>query len=73
MILDTNSLSALADGNPVVDATVLRAEVVAIPVIVLGEFQFGIANSRLRRQYEPWLAEAMAICRILPIDEYTAA
>jgi len=46
---------------------------VAIPVIVLGEYGYGIAESRTRIRYERWLTETVAGCRILRVDEATAA
>jgi predicted nucleic acid-binding protein len=44
---------------------------IAIPVIVLGEYRFGIARSRRRVEYERWLAESLRLCQILSIDEQT--
>ena len=72
MILDTNSLSAMADGNPDLQPILSQAAELAIPVIVLGEYRYGIAQSRNRSQYERWLLELVANCRILLIDEETA-
>ena len=44
MILDTNALSAFVDGDVGV-GNVLRGQPrAAIPVIVLGEFRYGIAH-----------------------------
>ena len=45
-MLDTNALSAFIDGEPAVGARLSGESVVAIPVIVLGEFRYGIAGSR---------------------------
>ena len=55
MILDTNALSAFVDGAPEVGAIVGRQHQAAIPVIVLGEFRYGIMGSRHRKTYEEWL------------------
>ena len=57
MILDTNALSAIADGEHGASEQLARAHEVSIPVIVLGEFRYGIARSRYRRQYEDWLSD----------------
>ena len=73
MILDTNGLSAMADGDPKLEPILARATELAIPVIVLGEYRYGIAQSRSRVRYEKWLIEAVANCRILRVDEATAA
>jgi tRNA(fMet)-specific endonuclease VapC len=40
-------------------------------VIVLGEYRFGIAQSRHRASYEAWLREWIAAVDILDIDERT--
>ncbi|MGH9502400.1 MAG: type II toxin-antitoxin system VapC family toxin [Terriglobales bacterium] len=71
MILDTNALSAAADDDPAVSALLARAEQVAIPVIVLGEYRYGIAQSRNRASYENWLAGLLNDCIVLDIQEPT--
>lgn len=48
MILDTNGLSAVAEGEPALEPILRKAALVAIPVIVLGEYRYGIAQSRER-------------------------
>ena len=73
MILDTNALSALADGDGALEPILRQASEIAIPVIVLGEYQFGIRQSRNRKPYERWLAEMTAASRVLVVDENTAA
>lgn len=72
MILDTNALSAAADREPAALKVVASAELVAIPVIVLGEFRLGIAQSRHRGDYEVWLQEWMNAVAVLDIDEETS-
>ena len=71
MILDTNALSAAADDDPAVIALLVRAEEMAIPVIVLGEYRHGIALSRNRTTYESWLAGLLRDCMVLDINEPT--
>lgn len=71
MILDTNGLSALAEGEPALESILRKATEVAIPVIVLGEYRYGISLSRHRKQYEQWLAEFLSTFRILDVDERT--
>jgi predicted nucleic acid-binding protein len=71
MILDTNALSAAADDDPAVIALLARADQVAIPVIVLGEYRYGIAQSRTRASHEKWLAGLLRDCRVLDINEPT--
>ncbi len=71
MILDTNGLSALAEGEPGLEPLLRRAAQVAIPVIVLGEYRYGISQSRNHIHYEQWLAEYLPSFRILDVDERT--
>jgi len=72
MILDTNALSAAAHDDPALIALLGRAELMAIPVIVLGEYRHGIAQSRNRASYESWLAGLLHDCMVLDITEPTA-
>jgi tRNA(fMet)-specific endonuclease VapC len=55
LILDTNALSAFVDGESEVGAILSLQHRAAIPVIVLGEFRYGIMGSRHRKIYEEWL------------------
>ncbi|HEV2989295.1 MAG TPA: type II toxin-antitoxin system VapC family toxin [Candidatus Angelobacter sp.] len=71
MILDTNGLSAVADGDPTIEPILRNAAQIAIPVIVLGEYRYGISQSRDRNRYEQWLSEYLPKFRILDIDERT--
>ncbi|MGD1103243.1 MAG: type II toxin-antitoxin system VapC family toxin [Terriglobia bacterium] len=71
MILDTNALSAAADREPAALEVVARAERLAVPVIVLGEYRLGIAPSRRRTDYENWLREWIRTVTVLDIDEET--
>jgi tRNA(fMet)-specific endonuclease VapC len=71
VILDTNALSALLDRDRTLLRRIERSPELALPVVVLGEFRFGIAVSRHRREYEAWLARDLALFRVLPIVEET--
>jgi predicted nucleic acid-binding protein len=72
VILDTNALTAFIDGQPAIGARLSAESRVAIPVIVLGEFRYGIAGSRHRAAYERWLDDHLPQFEILPITELTA-
>jgi tRNA(fMet)-specific endonuclease VapC len=72
VILDTNALSAVADDDPGVAAVLARADQMAIPVIVLGEYRHAIAQSRNRSTYEAWLTELLNDCLVLDINEPTS-
>lgn len=71
MILDTNALSAVADDEPAAVELFKKAEVIALAVIVLGEYRFGIAQSRKRNDYEDWLQRLIGVSQVLEIDEQT--
>lgn len=72
MILDTNALSAFVDGDAGV-GEILRAQPrAAIPVIVLGEFRYGIAQSRHRSTYEAWLKTQLRHFDVLTVTDDTA-
>ncbi len=71
MILDTNALSAAAEQDPAVLAVLSGAEQLALPVIVLGEYRYGIAQSRYRMRYANWLDALVLDCLVLNIDEET--
>jgi tRNA(fMet)-specific endonuclease VapC len=72
LILDTNALSAAADHEPSALKIVARAEHLAVPVIVLGEYRLGIAQSRHRASYESWLREWISSVTLLDVDDETA-
>lgn len=71
LILDTNALAAVADGDADVAARLSAAERVAIPVIVLGEYRFGILQSRRRAEYAQWLDDTVSATPIFEITEAT--
>lgn len=72
MILDTNALSAFVDGDPAIGDVLRHQTRACVPVIVLGEFRYGIALSRHRAVYEQWLQAEMRHFDLLPITDQTA-
>jgi len=72
MILDTNALSAVADGEAPATEIVGRSNRLAIPVVVLGEYRLGIEQSRHKLAYHSWLEEWIAAVPVLSVDEETA-
>jgi predicted nucleic acid-binding protein len=72
LILDTNALSAFLDNVEKAVEIVSEARQVAIPVIVAGEFAFGIAQSRHREAYEQSLRRMLDRCTVLNVDVETA-
>jgi predicted nucleic acid-binding protein len=71
LILDTNALSAFADEDPNIANALGEAEFLALPVIALGEYRYGIAQSRYREEYETWLNGLLAECQVIDISEST--
>lgn len=72
MVVDTNALSAILDAEPDARQQFFRTREFAIPVIVLGEYRFGIAQSRRKREYERWLEDLVSVSRVLVVSEETA-
>jgi len=73
MILDTNALSAWADGNLACRPAFAEASRLVVPVIVLGEYHYGIRQSRHRSRYEDWLTKNLLFAEIQPVSEITAS
>jgi tRNA(fMet)-specific endonuclease VapC len=72
VILDTNGLSAVADGDPRLARIIRGANKIAVPAIVLGEYRYGISQSRNRIRDEQWLTMSIKVCRVLVVDADTA-
>lgn len=49
-----------------------RSKRIAVPVVVIGEYRFGILRSRHRQAYERWLADWLAAVNVLPVEQATA-
>lgn len=71
MILDTNALSAFVGEDSALLRVLASAPQLALPVIVVGEFRFGIAQSKHRREYEQWVDRNLHRFVILNIEEQT--
>ena len=72
MILDTNAVSAWAEGNAAVEAPLRTADRLVVPSIVLGEYYFGIRQSRHRSRYQAWLAWYLPLTEIATVTSATA-
>ena len=72
MILDTNALSAWAEGLAAVEAPFRSADRLIIPSIVLGEYYFGIRQSLYRNRYENWLRQYLPLVEIAAVIPETA-
>jgi len=71
LILDTNALSAVAEEHPGVIGILARARQLALPVVVIGEYRYGIASSRHSARYRRWLDGLITDCRMLDVTEET--
>lgn len=71
MIIDTNALSGLFKRDPSVVRLVGELEAVHLPVIVLGEFLYGLRGSSRREEWEPTLFAFSKTCSVLSILEST--
>ena len=72
MILDTNALSAWAEGRAAVETSLRTADRLVVPSVVLGEYYFGIRQSRHRSRYEDWLARYLPLTEIATVTSATA-
>ena len=72
LIFDTNALSAFADGDAALRSTISAEDELALPSIVLGEYLFGVRQSRYRSRYENWLRQYLSIFTIFQVGSNTA-
>jgi len=72
LILDTNALSAFVDGDARLRKRIEQEFQLALPVMVLGEYRFGIRDSRHRARYASWLDANLAVFLVLPIRAETS-
>jgi tRNA(fMet)-specific endonuclease VapC len=70
MILDTNAVSDLFEGNPGIRRLLGRSKA-SLPIIVLGEYRYGLLGSRRQALIEPKLDELQALSNVLNIDTGT--
>lgn len=67
MILDTNALSAWAEGVSGIESALRNADQLVLPVIALGEYEFGICQSRHRNRYVEWLSANLPFVEIATV------
>jgi tRNA(fMet)-specific endonuclease VapC len=71
LILDTNALSAIAEGAPGIGDLLAGVEQLFLPVMVIGEYRFGIAQSRDALPNREWLDKLIARSSVLDVVEQT--
>lgn len=73
MILDTNAISALFAGNDSLARVLAASPRHQVPVIVLGEYRYGLKRSRHQERLENLLDQLEHESDVLTIDAGTAA
>jgi len=73
MILDTNALSAWAEGYAGIETPLRSATRLVVPSVVLGEYWFGVRQSRHRLRYEDWLLQYLPLTEIATVTSATAS
>ena len=73
MILDTNAISAFADNDQRLLKMLPMDRPLYLPVVVIGEYRFGLQSSRERQQREDWLDQLIECSNVLEITLATAA
>jgi tRNA(fMet)-specific endonuclease VapC len=73
LILDTNALSAFAAGDRELLRVLPPQRLITVPVIVLGEFLFGVRQLRNRSEFEDWLVQYGGLWQLLDVDADTAS
>jgi tRNA(fMet)-specific endonuclease VapC len=71
LILDTNALSAAAEEHAGVVGILAADQQLALPVVVIGEYRYGIAQSKHRARYREWLDGLIRDCMVLDVTEQT--
>jgi predicted nucleic acid-binding protein len=72
VILDTNAVSALLAGDPALGAVLEAEPRHHLPVIVIGEYRYGLLGSRQRDPLQRLLKILIRESIVLPVDETTA-
>lgn len=73
MILDTNAVSAFAEGDQSVREKIATGPGPYLPVIVVGEYRFGLLETRDRQRRLAWLEQLTRHWTVLEISLDTAA
>jgi tRNA(fMet)-specific endonuclease VapC len=72
MILDTNAVSALSERDTDIPAALKGQATLFIPVIVIGEYRYGISGSRKHQETEKWFNAFLQATQTLHLTEDTA-
>ena len=69
--LDTNTVSSLLEGDRALLAVLTGVPRFALPVVVVGEYRYGLQRSRHRKQLDAMLDGLVAESDLLVIDDET--
>jgi predicted nucleic acid-binding protein len=72
MILDTNAISAIGERDSGIVAVLKGHASLFVPVIVIGEYRFGISGSRKRQETERWFDSFLQSTQTLDVTDETA-
>jgi predicted nucleic acid-binding protein len=72
-MVDTNAVSAFAEGNPSVREKIAAGSGPYLPVIVIGEYRYGLLGARDRERRVAWLEELAGYWTVLEVSADTAA
>jgi len=72
VIYDTNAVSEFLDGNPGVTEKIKASAFHGLPVIVIGEYLYGLKSSREQDLREPRFVAFTRTCRLLTVTPDTA-
>lgn len=71
LLLDTNALSDFAESEPSIMELLAGVQVLVLPVVVVGEYRFGIAQTRNTAAYNHWLERLIIRSDVLDITDET--
>lgn len=72
MILDTNAVSALSFGDADLAAVLGSRLRLHLPVVVIGEYEFGLAGSQKNKELKAWFGQLVSQSIVLTVDRETA-
>ena len=72
MILDTNAISAMAEGDTKLEKILPDITSQFLPVICLGEYRAGVIRSKARAELERWLDMLEQSRAVLRVESETA-
>jgi tRNA(fMet)-specific endonuclease VapC len=71
MLLDTNAISALAAGDETLVEAIVRAPRLCVAIISVGEYVYGLAQSKHQSELSEWLEAFLQRAEILSIGRET--